>query len=775
MTKNSSPFGTLSRPMLITLIVIAALVMPLWVYGLSRPLIMLVVLTALEGVAAAVVFVAAGGYGYLIVRRWFDDSAPLGLRVVTASALGVWLLAAAIMLAGTAATGLMKMWIWWPVLAIGVLLAAWQGRRRLEGWHVASSFDSRAMVWLALAVAGGAWLVGACRENGLWAPGFGAAMETLWRDLQIPREYYLAQHVSGLRHNCFSYEPMTTQMLSLLAMALRGGPYEGMYLAKFLQGGFAVLAVAGIVTALKGEDTLRWRIASALIVSTPLLLMLGWAGGADLAALCYLTLAVLWVRQWSLGRDWRAAACVGALLGAAWSSGHEAFIPVVLPLLAVSAGYMLLRRRMGHAGVVVAGVLVMMAPWMIRAAAYTGNPVFPRMTSALGRGYWSPEQQERWLHAHSVPPGSPVPAPPDWTAPEQPSRAQLFYHKFVAYSSSELLGVIMLVMAVAAFCAVVATPGAAAWEWLLAATAAGQLLAWALLSPSMEIEQIVTVVVPLSLLAAGGLARLAQVQVNPLNKNAERPASGPWGVAPAVAITAMAVLVNLVTAGSLYFYYSGDRPARPGSPIETHPDMVMPVPALTEGGYIVLAAPEAAKRSIILGDPRVFCYPAGSVYASPFDEPWLASIERRDASGEQILQAIKKKDVSYIVVRWADLWRQAITIGYPSVLADDLFERWSQGRGAGLGILDQLQPLGLRVQEEIYLPEGATQISTSAASTTAATTPAAAGASSRSAATQAARGWQGYPFPRRWPLLSVYALPWAPQAQTRPATAPAKH
>lgn len=755
--------------MLISLIVIAALVMPMWVYGLSKPLMMLVVLTALEGVAAAVVFVAAGGYGYLIVRRWLDASAPLGLRVVTASAIGLWLLAAVMMLAGTAVPGLMKMWIWWPLLAGGVLLAAWQGRRHLETWRVASSFDSRAMVWLALAAAGGVWLVGACRQNALWV-NFPAAMETLWRDLEIPREYYLAQHVGGLAHNSFSYEPLTTQMLSLLAMALRGGAHEGMYLAKFIQGGFGVLAVAGIVAALKGEETLRWRLASAMIVSTPMLLMLGWAGGPDLAVVCYLTLAVLWMRQWSLERRWQGAVCIGAMLGAAWSTGHEAFVPVVLPALAVAGAYMLVRRRAGHAGLAVAGILIMMAPWMIRAAAYTSNPFFPRMTQTFGRSHWSQEQQQRWLSAHSVPPGAPVPSPPGWTEPEPPSRALLFYRNFVAYSSSDLLGVVTLVVALAALCAVIATPGSPAWEWLLAITAGAQLLCWALLTPSMAMERIVPVMVPLSLLAAGVLARLAQVQVSPFNKSADRPSTGPWGMAPAVAVTAMAVLVNLVTAGGVFFFVSADVPARPGAPIEAHSEVVIPTPARTDGGLIVLVGPPADRRSLILGDPRVFAYPPKSLYASPFDGQWLAEQARAGVSGPQLLAALKQKDLSYIVVNWEQIWSQAVTIGYPSPLSEDLFERWAKGRPAGLVVLDQLKPLGLRVEQEQYRSESATRPATATAAT--ATAPATTAASS----TQGRRGWQAYPFPTQWPTLTIYALPWAPQiphSQTRPATATA--
>ena len=168
-----------------------------------------------------------------------------------------------------------------------------------------------------------------------------------------------------------------------------------------------------------------------------------------------------------------------------------------------------------------------------------------------------------------------------------------------------------------------------------------------------------------------------------------------------------------------------------------------------------------------LGDPRVFYYPQGTIYATPFDTHWLAALAARGAGPQEVLAAIKSRNVPYIVVNWPEIWRLASTTGYPSALSDELYDRWVQGRPAGLAILDRLVPLGLRVEDELFLPTTTSQAATTQTATSQAAT-------SRATASQIDRGWQPYDYPRTWPRLTIYALPWAPQAQTRPAeTAPA--
>ncbi len=51
------------------------------------------------------------------------------------------------------------------------------------------------------------------------------------------------------------------------------------------------------------------------------------------------------------------------------------------------------------AGGALAGLLVL-APWLVAGAAWTGNPVFPFAADVLGRGHWTAEQVAAWRAGH---------------------------------------------------------------------------------------------------------------------------------------------------------------------------------------------------------------------------------------------------------------------------------------------------------------------------------------------------------------------------------------
>lgn len=55
---------------------------------------------------------------------------------------------------------------------------------------------------------------------------------------------------------------------------------------------------------------------------------------------------------------------------------------------------------LGPVGVCVAMGVVVLLPYLVRNAAWTGNPVFPFAGSVLGTGHWDAERLERWDAAH---------------------------------------------------------------------------------------------------------------------------------------------------------------------------------------------------------------------------------------------------------------------------------------------------------------------------------------------------------------------------------------
>ena len=298
------------------------------------PGLMVALVTAVtEGGTAALVFLAAAGVGVTVGRRLLPDTTPTGLALATGCMLGLWILSTAMLILGSVTTGLLTGWVWWPVVAMGLILAArWiQMRRVAPRWP--RRVDGRALIWVVLAAAVGLWLVGATRPAGL--VGVGAAEhDVLINQLQAPREYYDAGRIESLDHNVYSFSPGGAGMLSLLCMALRGGPYAGMYSAKFIHGMFAVLAAVGVLSALRDEQDLRGRFGAALIITTPILLELSWLAKMDLAQIASLTLAALWLRVWLAEASGRAAACVAVCVGAACATNYMAAVYVAAPVAA---------------------------------------------------------------------------------------------------------------------------------------------------------------------------------------------------------------------------------------------------------------------------------------------------------------------------------------------------------------------------------------------------------------------------------------------------------
>ncbi|MFW6133379.1 MAG: hypothetical protein ACOC8F_05735, partial [Planctomycetota bacterium] len=197
-----------------------------WVAGVN-------VLLTQAGLAGLIVL-AAGGYAWPIVARVAPGGAPPGLRVVTACALGLWVLSTGVLILGTC--GVLTGWVWWPVVGVGAVAAGWQGRHALRRWKPPQRHDGRALVWVLVAAGAGVWLAGALRPAG--HIGASDAYDVLEYHLQLPREYLFAGSVRQTPRNAYGYYPLGVEMLFTLGMVLCGGAYEGMYLAKTLHGIF---------------------------------------------------------------------------------------------------------------------------------------------------------------------------------------------------------------------------------------------------------------------------------------------------------------------------------------------------------------------------------------------------------------------------------------------------------------------------------------------------------------------------------------------------------
>ena len=706
-------------------------------------------LTALtEGGMAAIIVIAAAGYGYPLVRRLCPGQHPLGLLLPAAALVGLWLLGTAVLAAGSLAWGLLKGWLWWPIVGGGVILAAWQGRARMEAWRFPRWLDGRALIWIIIALAAGLWIAGATLPPG-YVLTFGDAYDVLEYHLQLPREYYDNQHVSLLPHNIYSHYPLGVEMLYLLCMCLRGGAYEGMYGAKLIHGMFGVLAVGAVFAALRQDDGPRARFSAAVLATTPLVVYLSWLAMVELAELCYLAAGLLWLRQWIRSPRPGPAVLIGAMLGGACAVKYLAVGFVVAPVAAVMLIRALVARRAAMLGQTAAAMLVagaMFSPWLIRNAVATGNPVFPLASTIFGRPVsWPAECQKRWIDGHAAQYRPPVPPPPNYPAPAQPTRAELFYKRFIL---SQWFGPPVMVLAAIAVCVMAASATVEPWEWSLAAVAAMQLGVWAFFTRGMPRRFAVVVVVPMTLLAGYLLARLAAVETNPFRKAAPRPSYGPWGMGLAVALLVAAAAVNLLVCHGIYTQAGGiAADGRPQPPPAIHGWPGAEIARKAPPWDIAYELPEGS-RLLLVGDAKAFYFPPGSDYATVFNAQPLDEMIRANLTASEMLARLREMKVTHLWFDWAEITRLAGTYGFPASLSGELVERLRQDQPPSLEVIRELEALGMTQAATVEFP-------------TSASAPASAPPSAP------AEGPATAPAP--WPLATVYALP-SPRAD-QPASA----
>jgi len=728
-----------SMTVVIAAVVIAALLL-IYVTGHWRPAANALITAVAEGGLALFIFVAAAGFGRPLIR-WVApaDTSP-GLITATGCGLGLWGLSTLVLAVGSIGGGLLSGWVLWPVVAAGLGLAAWQIRQSGLQFTWPQRVPGGALLWVLVAAVGALWLSAATCPPGL--PGLGDdSHSVLARHLQLPRDYLDAGRIHATEHNVYGFFPGGVDMLYLLAMVLRGGAYAGGYAAKFVHGLFGVLAVVAVMTAWPGRDQGRGRLSGVLLASTPFVIYLSWLALADLAAICYLTLALLWLRQWGNRPSLAAACLIGAVIGAACSTGYRAALFVAAPTLGAMVLSSLLTvgkfRAIWQIAPATLMAVVLLAPWPARNAALTGNPLFPLATQQLGRGHWSAESQQRWIDAHAPEAGQPVPRPADWEPPPRPGRLKMVFTNFIGV---EMFGRIGMVLAAIALCVLVATRGRTdPWDWALVSVCAAQVAAWILLTHQMPPQALAPIVAPLALLGGGLLDRVSRMAGNPFNPSSTAEAK-PWGAPAAGIVFVIAVTVNIFTAAG-----AGRFVARGlgwnGLPTQAVAD-----------ARLIFFGLDADDRPMLVGETQAFYMPAGAVYATAFDTHPLADMIQRGLSPPQALAELKALGVTHIIVNWPDVVRLADTCGYPAVLAEQPLASyegvWPTGRfreEPRLAFLDDLVAQGAQKRRPPSIEPSPT--------TAPADDPEAADARRQLEMT-----------------FSIYVMPWA---VTAPSTAPA--
>lgn len=356
-----------------------------------------------DGAVALVILASAGLFGSAILR-WFGI---VGIGPWQAGlfgmGIGITTLSLATLMLGLA--GLLQRWVFIALLlimaAVGVVTI---GRALLQGKTAPSDETERTAIrWLGLAFIPLAMLtlVASLLPTGILWNHDGYGYDSLEYHLQLPREYCQAQQITHIPHNIFSNLPANAEMLYLVAMVLKGGPIDGLYLAQILNYCLAILFVWGIYVIFRQRSRLGAALAAATATTTQLFFV-----ATNTYVECYLLLMFLLAVGILIGNSDQASLrrvlIAGVFLGSACGAKYTAIVmaaPVVIILT-----LFLNQAKIKSAILLLLATTVVFAPWLIKNLIYTGNPIFPLAHQTLGSGSYSPELLERWDKAtHPTP------------------------------------------------------------------------------------------------------------------------------------------------------------------------------------------------------------------------------------------------------------------------------------------------------------------------------------------------------------------------------------
>ena len=232
--------------------------------------------------------------------------------------------------------------------------------------------------------------------------------------LQGPKEFFLTGRVTMLPHNVYTSFPFLTEMLTLLAMVLRGDWYWGALAGKAVLMSFAPLTALALFAAGRRWFTPTAGLLAAFIhLTTPWTYRISIIAGAEGGLTFYLFAALLAVMMGierqndDGGRRWCLLA--GLLAGSGMACKYPGVVQVVIPMGAVLAITPFLRqtvkkgrgRTAFRSAIAYAlGVAIAIGPWLVKNTIETGNPVYPLVYTVFGGHDWDDAVNARWQRAH---------------------------------------------------------------------------------------------------------------------------------------------------------------------------------------------------------------------------------------------------------------------------------------------------------------------------------------------------------------------------------------
>lgn len=342
----------------------------------------------------------AGLLGFRLVRALgLEDSSPL-MRLVLAEGAGLAVVSLGTGLLGFA--GLLRREVLWAFYGAGVAAALWAGIRQ-GPWRetMAGGWREFRELWKGSGL-------GLFKAVLVVLVVFDLVMnfvpeifyDSQFYHLALPHLYLLEHKIVELPYMNFSKFPQGMEMLFAWGLTLQGD-----IVAKLLHGMMGPLTLLALLGLCKKIGHVRvWPLAGALFLSIPVVRMILWVTGVDMALVFYTVLALYAVLQWTDSQTlnpWPWAILCGVASGMAASlkyvGGSVVMASCVCALWSFGRQKLLDKKawtQMFACGAI--GVL-WVSPWFLRNAIETGNPVYPLLYGVFGGKNLWPEKIARFM------------------------------------------------------------------------------------------------------------------------------------------------------------------------------------------------------------------------------------------------------------------------------------------------------------------------------------------------------------------------------------------
>lgn len=513
--------------------------------------------------------------------------------------------------------------------------------------------------------------------------------------LQAPKEFFQAGRITFLPHNVYANMPLGSEMHSLLGMILLQDWWTGALVGKTIQVVYVLLTALALFAAGRRWYSARAGVWAAVVyVSTPWILHVATAGLVEGAAACYAFLTLFAWLSWrdvsrSSGQTTSKQATptsgnagvtetdaapppilspstgyvllTGFLAGSAVATKYPAALFVVLPILGLVV-WPADRARWSAAGWFLLAVAIGCGPWLVKNAAFTGNPVYPLLYSVFGGETWTAAKNAQWQGAHQ---------PPNFVfadrAGNQPR--DLVESLGEVLVRSPWLNFVTWPLAIAALC-VLPRDGRVRLGWGYIAFA---LAAWWLFTH--RIDRFWIPLLPMASLLAG--------------IGATAVTGRAWTAAATTALV-IALAYDFAAGATNTGAGSSNRFFVPYAELRDDPERITPWQRWLN------AQTPPGKQVLCEGDAQVLDLNMPVSYHTAFDDAPLLAIVDANAAPEELRKALSK--YAFVYVNWNEInrYRQPGNYGYTDRIQPETFSKLVR-QGVLQPAVEEFLPAGIEI------------------------------------------------------------------------------